>query len=86
MVSFSTLKYGSDAATLMASEWCRRRQHFFNVWLERKEPDLLTFTEEEIASYEPPPEWSEWFSSLSDHHVCMGRARAIQLYKPGQAV
>ena len=49
MASFSILKFGEEAAMLMASEWCRRRQHFFNLWTERATPENLSFSQAELS-------------------------------------
>ena len=38
VASFSYAKFGDQAASALAVEWCRRMQHFFNIWVAQPDP------------------------------------------------
>ena len=83
MASFSILKFGDHAATLMAGEWCRRRQFFFNLWMQQGAPDEISFSAEEVGSYEASEEWAQWFGALTPTDAAFQRASALNSYAPG---
>ena len=84
MASFSILKFGDHAANLMATEWCKRRQFYYNLWLEKGAPEVISFSPDEVSSYAPSQEWADWISALPESDVASARARALNSYAPGQ--
>ena len=73
MASFSSIKYTQTIATLLASEWCRKRQYFLNVWLEHG-GGSHNYTAEEVESYQPS---TEWVAFLRDTAQALERANAL---------
>eukprot|EP00975_Prorocentrum_lima_P028451 5978582-Prorocentrum_lima.AAC.1 len=63
MSSFAFKQFGEAVATQMASEWCRRLQHFYNIWISQQEPNYR-YTAEDLGSHIPAAEWVELCASL----------------------
>ena len=59
----TTLKHGDHNASILAREWCRRLQYFWD--LHRNSGDAhYVFTKEGIAAYRPLPEFSTALGAL----------------------
>ena len=69
----------------MATEWCRKLQHFYNIW--RSQPlATYVFTPADVASYLPPDEWQRFAAELPLQGPTRDRVAAIELMAPGAPV
>ena len=80
MSSYSFAKYGERAALLMAQEWCRRMEHFYQLYLQGD--DAFRFDSTALPSYEPSSEWTAFFAELHAGTATFNRAVAIQGLRP----
>ena len=55
--------YGDQNASVLAREWCRRLQYFWNVHQNSSDPHHV-FSAEDIAAYRPLPEFTEVLAGL----------------------
>ena len=81
MAQFSLRRFGRDAATIMAQEFCRRGQYFYNAFLGA--PGHLgeyIYTAELIANYPITAEWTAFVMSAEGH--VLERANEVQLMAP----
>ena len=78
--SYSILAY-ENGATLLALEWCARRQHYLNCWVGRGR-GRQTFTADDKQAYLPSPEWEAFFQSLAPEHAAFHRAQVLAAYEP----
>lgn len=69
---------------MMALEWCRRRQHFYDIWKEAGDNEH-EYTDEEIASYPDNLGWVEWLIARGMQPVCWQRAHEVQASVPARA-
>lgn len=60
-------RYSRLGAHMLAEEFCRRGNHFLNIYLESDEPVDVpwAYTQEQLDSYQPEFEFVSW---LSDQH------------------
>eukprot|EP00974_Lingulodinium_polyedra_P073034 7068573-Lingulodinium_polyedra.AAC.1 len=58
----------------LALEWCRRQQHYFNLWVAQADPQM-EYSDVVVASYRPSPEWEQFCSGLEG--VVLERAQAL---------
>ena len=82
--AFAVARYGSDAATRLAEEWCRRLAYYYGLWRRCGEDPEHIFTDAEIGSYEALPEWHEFFVSLDPSDVARERAMDINSLAPSR--
>ena len=81
MATFSSLRYTQRIATLLASEWCRKRQFFLNVWLQHG-GGPHHYTAAEVESYQSSPEWSDFVRDTAPTHQALERATALNEWVP----
>jgi hypothetical protein len=62
MASFSYFVYGENTAGTLASQWCCRMQHYYDIWLQRGKG--YAFSEADRTSYKANPEWDKLVASL----------------------
>ena len=77
MASFSILL----DATLMAMEWCRRRQHYCDIWKAQGAADYA-YTDDDHFAYKPPTDWTDLMQKLTAAHACHQRAQALDSFRP----
>ena len=82
MNSFAFRKYGKEAASALALEWCSRMQYFFDIWQWQEDPDYC-YTKSDIDGYEESLEWINWMLNIADdaHHI-LDRARKMRNMRP----
>ena len=81
MASFSFAKYSELIATSLALEWCRRQQHWYDLW--RMQDDAkYHFTPDDLASYQEGTQLSDLLKDIPSGHPARGRAHAIQSLFP----
>ena len=80
MTSYSFAKYGEPAALLMAKEWCRRMEFYYQRFLEGD--DGFRFGPNASEGYEPLPEWTRFFADQHAGTATYNRAVAIQSMAP----
>ena len=71
---YDAQKYGDHNASVLACEWCRRLQYFWNLYWKSADPHHV-FTGEEIAAYRPLPEFAEVLAGLQGR--ALQRAREL---------
>lgn len=79
--SFAIGKYGEGDATMMALEWCRRRQHFYDLYVEADRDDYA-YSGEELQSCPEKLEWVHWLLARGTTSVCWSRALEVQSSMP----
>ena len=55
---------GAEGAKIMAEEWCRRSQYFFDMWETKGNPSYV-FSDADFAAYEPSDAFVELIPRLS---------------------
>ena len=70
-----TLQYSTPIANALASEWSKRMQHFFDIYLRANDADFM-YSEEDLQSYILTAEWQETVNSLQDRKA-LARAHGI---------
>eukprot|EP00971_Amphidinium_carterae_P090778 1796872-Amphidinium_carterae.1 len=81
MASYSIQKYTSEVATTMALQWCRKRQHYLNIWCAQNE-SKYTYTKADHDAYLPEQPWQTFMESLEQGTDAYKRALDIQLMAP----
>ena len=87
MASFSFAKYGESTANHMALQWCRRLQHYFDLWLQSDEA-VFEYSSAALESYDPGQEWTSLLATLPSKGPARLRAEGIDSLCPqstGQA-
>lgn len=79
MVSFSIRKYGDHTASMLAIEWAREAQYFFDLWKQQRR-QTYQFTEDDIVGYTPGPRWEAFYASLTG--AALTRATGIVMMAP----
>ena len=67
--------YGDHNASVLAREWCRRLQYFYNCYLASGDPHHA-FTAEDIAAYRPLPEFPDVLAGLAGRALQQARELA----------
>jgi hypothetical protein len=81
MASFSESKYGREGSSALALQWCRRLQHFYDIWCKQDDPKYI-YTPEDIASYQEDPAWTLFWSTVPANGPLRDRAEAIRALVP----
>lgn len=71
---FNLAKFGEGLANTLATEWARRMQFFYDLWLARGDPDYA-FTAADIAGYKEPPAFTAVLATLEGPQL----VRALQV-------
>lgn len=79
--SFAHNKYGKDKATSLALEWCRRMNHFCEVFLLRNELENC-YSPEDIAPYEEGLPWLDFLCAQDLDSEVWSRAEITRSTKP----
>ena len=79
--SWSSDKYGFDAAMVMASEFRQRQQHFYSVWAVDMDFERR-FTDAELNSYVATPAWIAFKTSLLAGSAAFARCHQIEAVVP----
>ena len=79
--SFSAKKYGDYAAHVMALEWCRRCEFFYQMWCSQKAPDYI-YTPEDFASYDEDESWQSFMFDLDVGTAAFMRASNLVALRP----
>ena len=86
MNSFAFAKYDRHPASCMALEWCRRMQHFHDIYTAQDDPDFV-YSEEELESCEESIELIDLMLAQSDENVqtleCCRKLRGMRPANPG---
>jgi len=80
MVSLAFARHTEDSAARLCLEWCRRMQHFYNLWVAKGDTQAQ-YTEAELASYQADPAWTELVGKLP-HGATKERALVIDRMVP----
>jgi len=76
-VSFTLSRYGDLNCSVLALEWCRRMQFWFDLWLEQGNTKYC-FSAEELLSYEETPEWMAFCENAPSTGALADRISAIR--------
>ena len=68
--------WGRGGAIIMAKTWSSNMQHLYTIWLG-KHDESYVFTDEDLDSWAPPPEYGPHHESVVGHN----RATSIELQK-----
>lgn len=79
--SFAFKKYGNDAATAMALEWCRRMQHFYDIYVLHGQDDHI-YSGKELQSYEEALDWVNFLCASDVEAALWDRAESIRQLRP----
>ena len=63
MASFSTSKYEQEGANLLALEWCRRLQYFYNIYVCQSESEY-DYSDDDCGSYKEPVSFTAYLDRL----------------------
>ena len=79
--SFAYSRYDQHPASCMALEWCRRMQHFYDIYTGRDDPDF-EYSAEELESYEESIEFIDLMRAIPDEHLfTLERCRKLRNMK-----
>ena len=81
MTSYSVNLHGQTVSLALAEEWCRRMQHYFDLW--QTEPDGYVYTRADKAAYAPSQAWMDLVHSLPSAGKTRERVVAIEALFPG---
>ena len=81
IATFSLAKYGELACQMLAEEWCRRRQFWFNMWREQGDSDYM-YTKEDIDSYQEDLEFVNFLCETPTDSPAWERAEALRKQVP----
>jgi len=79
--SFSIRKHGEEAARVLAVEWCKRMQFFYDIYKLADEPDFV-YSPAQLSSYEEELEFVEFVLNAGVHDPAWPRAMAIRSLAP----
>ena len=80
--SFSFRKYGKEAASSLAMEWCSRMQYFFSLWQSQADPDYC-FSQADLDGYCESLEWIDFMLNIpNDATQTLERARKLRCMCP----
>jgi len=60
---FAISKFGHVNAMELSLEWCRRMQHFFDIWRLQGSKSYI-FSADELGSYVAQPSWTSLCASI----------------------
>ena len=66
---------------MLALEWCRRSQHFYNLYRQSDRPDFR-YSPQELTSYEESAEWVAFLASSGCVGAVRDRTVAIRSLQP----
>lgn len=78
---FALSKYGDESAHMLALEWCRRCEHFFQIWVANDDPEYL-YTQDDLASYQEDLEFVTWLCGVDAMSATWERAAKVRKLKP----
>lgn len=79
--SYAFSLHGDQGATMLATEWASRMQHFYSLWVGRGGGPKIKYSEGGLASYLESPAWVKFVSDLPPGPTRM-RAEAISALVP----
>lgn len=83
--TMSVRQHSEDMAQHMVVEWCRRHQYFFDRWVEAGSSQDFEFTDEIVAGYVEPPEFSAAVRGASARTLQrVAQVRAERPQRPGR--
>ena len=69
---YDAQKYGDHSAAVLAREWCRRLQYFWNLYRDSGDPHYV-FTAADIAAYRPLPDFTDVLPALGGKALVRAR-------------
>ena len=81
-VSFALSLYTEEAALILADYWCERLQFWYDMWISSGGDPRYGYTNEEIASFQPSPEWIRFKESFYQGGATHGRAMWLDTVRP----
>lgn len=78
---FAPSKYGDESAHMLALEWCRRCEHFPQIWVANDDPEYL-YTQDDLASYQEDLEFVTWLCGVDAMSATWERAAKARKLKP----
>lgn len=78
---FALSKYGDESAHMLALEWCRRCEHFFQIWVAQDDPEFA-YTQTDLASYQEGLEFVTWMCSVDIMSATWERAAKVRSLRP----
>ena len=83
MASMSFKKYSREGALELAREYCRRGTFFFRLWLDVEGAgEEFKYTQANVDSYAPHPDWAVFKASVPVGSVSHRRAVKLDALKP----
>lgn len=79
--SYAFNKYGNDAATQMAVEWCRRMSHFHDIYLASGDK-MYIYSKDDLGSYEEDSEWLDFLAAQDADSAMWTRAEGLRCLFP----
>lgn len=83
--SFSTIKYGLEEATVLALEWCRRRQQWIQLWLRRGAADSMAYSAEDLQLGAAPEDLQAFLMARPPQHPVHQRMSEVLAWLPQAA-
>lgn len=81
---FSFNKFGEAAASTLALQWCKRMQHFYNIYLRHDAPEYV-YSDKELESFQEDEEWVAFVRDASAKPETWKRAVKIRSVRPSKA-
>ena len=81
--SFSHRKYSYLDASMMALEWCRRMQHFFDIHKAQECADYI-YSTHDLGSYAEGLEWVSYLCGLDIESTAWSRSEVIRALVPNR--
>lgn len=79
--SFSHAGFSHLDASMMASEWCRRMQHFYSIYEVQGDPAYV-YSADDLEAYMESEEWVSYLARLSIGSPAHSRSQAIRSLAP----
>ena len=79
--SFSLQKYGEEAASTLALQWCKVMQFFYDLYQQADDPDHV-YSDAELQSFEEDLDWVNFVLAAGVDSVVWPRASLIRNLRP----
>ena len=79
--SFSLAKYGEDSCRILAMQWCKVNQHYFDIYKSQEEPEHI-YSDAELASFQEDIDWVDFVLASGPESAVWARAHLIRHLKP----
>lgn len=81
--SFAYSKYGEEEAGILALEWCKLMQHFYDLYKEKNGANY-EYNDADLSSFEHDQTWQDFLASAGKKLAVWRRAQVISATRPAR--